>query len=74
MAQTAVGTSAVEVADEDYDGPVRNSGTNPVFLGRNDAVTTGNGYELASDETLPRWRGALWAVAAAGGEQVDTIT
>lgn len=78
MAQVAVGDSVVTVATGPFRGMVSNAGSNSVFLGRGEDVTTSNGYELAAGKAIPldipAGGSRMTAIAAASGERVDTIS
>ncbi len=49
---------------------VRNDGSNQVYLGGSDQVTTANGYPLLADEELefPDYQGPLWVAVGAASD------
>lgn len=79
MAQVSVSTSAVRL-DSDPPRPsqvaINNKGTASIYLGTDNTVTTGNGYEVGAGEklTLDLFETAaqVWAIAGSA-QTVHTL-
>jgi len=70
----ATATQIFPFSNDRVEAIIQNTGANPVFLGEDNGVTTGNGWPLAAGAVLVlNTSDAIWGIVAAATETLRIL-